>query len=83
MEIFVFVFVITLFIWLTSPKPKKRPRKPGDRIADGLEAAASVMGVGKFGGESSKGDSKGSKEQGPWSIILLTITVGLVVTYLL
>lgn len=61
MEALVFLFVTFIFVWLLQPPAKGPAPDPSKKIKEGLEAAAEVIGVGKFadsgGGKSDDGKS--------------------------
>ncbi|MEO1095728.1 MAG: hypothetical protein AAFX01_12605 [Cyanobacteria bacterium J06638_28] len=75
MEAFVFIFVIGLFIFLHIPVKKPDPPSSGDLLMKGLKAAYKDL----TGPPPAKSDS--SDEPGPWTVIWITILVGLSIAY--
>lgn len=75
MEAFVFIFVIGLFIVLRLPEKKPDPPSPGDQLMKGLKA------VYKDLTSPSSGKSESSDGLGPWTVIWITVLVGLSIAY--
>ena len=84
MEALAIIFVICIFLALLTPEKKSRPPTAGDTLLKGLKAAVKdIQGSGGGGGGGgSKGGSGGFLES-PWSVIFLTVLLGLLVTSLM
>ncbi|MEL6400278.1 MAG: hypothetical protein AAFR26_14610 [Cyanobacteria bacterium J06626_4] len=84
MEALAIIFVICIFLALLAPEKKSRPPTAGDTLLKGLKAAVKdIQGSGGGGGGGgSKGGSGGFLES-PWSVIFLTVLLGLLVTSLM
>lgn len=80
MEALALLFVIFIFVWLLQPPPKSKPPKAGDKLMDGLKAAAI-----EIHGELMKPDKSGSSASSSSStnVIVLAILFGFIVTLLL
>lgn len=74
MEAFVFIFVIVLFIFLHIPVKKPDPPSPGDKLMRGLEAAYKQL-------TNPPPKEKKSDELGPWTVVWITVLVGLSIAY--
>ena len=86
MEALAIIFVICIFLALLAPERSPAPPSAGDTLLKGLKAAFKEIqgpgGGGGGGGGGSKGGSGGFLES-PWSVISLTVLLGLLVTALM
>ncbi|MBE7382097.1 MAG: hypothetical protein F6J95_011865 [Leptolyngbya sp. SIO1E4] len=85
MEALAILFVIGVFVWLLSPEKKSKPKSSGDKLMDGIIAAAvDIKGAlnKDSGGGGSKKKAKGW-EDSPCFVVLMTIFIGFLLTYLL
>ena len=83
MEALAIIFVICIFLALLAPERSPAPPSAGDTLLKGLKAAyKELQGSGSGGGGGSKGGSGGFLES-PWSVIFLTVLLGLLVTSLM
>ena len=84
MEALAIIFVICIFLALLAPEKKSRPPTAGDTLLKGLKAA--VKDIQGSGGGSGGGGSKGGAGEfwaSPWSMIVLTVLLGLLITSVL
>ncbi|MGF1461115.1 MAG: hypothetical protein ACFBSG_19065 [Leptolyngbyaceae cyanobacterium] len=80
MEALALLFAIGVFIALLVPEKRPKPKSPGDKLFEGLEATYKAL---TGGGDGNKKDSKSSFWENPWSIVLSTILLGILLTYVL
>lgn len=83
MEALAIIFVIFVFFWLLRDEPKKKDKGAGDKLMDGLVAAAQEIQGKLSSGKSSSDKKKAGLWESPWSIMLITIFLGFFVTSLL
>lgn len=81
MEALALLFVIGAFIALLLPEVKPPPPSAGDTLMKGLKAAYKEMTGGGGGGGGKKSDP--TFWESPWTVILFTILLGILFTYVL
>ncbi len=83
MEVFFILFVVFAFSYLLGKDPPPKPKSAGDKLMDGLSAVAKELGIGGGGGASSGGGSSSKKAADvPWQVLVISVAIGLLLTYL-
>ncbi len=82
MEALAIIFVICIFLALLAPERSPAPPSAGDTLLKGIKAAVKDIQGSGGGGGGSKGGS-GEFWASPWSMIVLTVLLGLLITSVL
>ncbi|MEM1309162.1 MAG: hypothetical protein AAF892_06750 [Cyanobacteria bacterium P01_D01_bin.71] len=82
MEAFALLFVIGLFIALISPEIKPRPKSAGNKLLEGLQAAANEIFAEDIVSKGKKPKPKPKPWGSPWAVMFYTILLGILLTYL-
>jgi hypothetical protein len=83
MEALALLFVIGIFVALVMPEGKSKPKSSGEKLEEGIVAMAKTIKEALGGGGGPKPAPKNGLADNPWFVIILSVLLGFLFTYVI